>query len=290
VKRSLFARVLTRPEIGALAAAIAIFIFFFAIAPPFRTLPSFATVLYASSTIGIVAVGVALLMIGGSSTCPPVSRGHRRAVRGHAVLPAVAEHVGRGDRRLARRLAIGFVNGYLVVRTGIPSFLITLSTFFMLRASTWGATKAVTGTVATANVAQLDGFLAAKAVFAADIPLGFITVKVTVLWWLLFVAIGTWILLRTKDRQLDLRRRRQRRLRPRVGVPVPRVKIGLFMGVAFLAGSTACTCCSTSPRCSPGWASATSSSTSSPRSSAAACSPAATARSSARRSARSSSA
>ena len=65
VRRSLASRVLTRPEIGAVAAAIAIFVFFFAIAPPFRTLPSFSTVLYASSTIGIVAVGVALLMIGG---------------------------------------------------------------------------------------------------------------------------------------------------------------------------------------------------------------------------------
>ena len=65
VRKSLTARVLTRPEIGAVAAAIAIFIFFMAIAPPFRTLPSFSTVLYASSTIGIVAVGVALLMIGG---------------------------------------------------------------------------------------------------------------------------------------------------------------------------------------------------------------------------------
>ena len=54
-----------RPEVGALAAAIAIFIFFYAVAPPFRTLPALATVLYASSTIGIVAVGVALLMIGG---------------------------------------------------------------------------------------------------------------------------------------------------------------------------------------------------------------------------------
>src|SRR4051794_39061113 len=63
--RSLASRLLTRPEVGAVAAAIAIFIFFFAVAPAFRTLPSFATVLYASSTIGIVAVGVALLMIGG---------------------------------------------------------------------------------------------------------------------------------------------------------------------------------------------------------------------------------
>src|SRR6478609_6350606 len=65
VKRSMASRVLTRPEIGAVAAAIAIFIFFMSIAPAFRTLPSFSTVLYASSTIGIVAVGVALLMIGG---------------------------------------------------------------------------------------------------------------------------------------------------------------------------------------------------------------------------------
>src|SRR5205085_4492142 len=65
VKRSLTSRLATRPEIGAVAAAIAIFIFFMAIAPAFRTLPSFSTVLYASSTIGIVAVGVALLMIGG---------------------------------------------------------------------------------------------------------------------------------------------------------------------------------------------------------------------------------
>ena len=30
-------------------------------------------------------------------------------------------------------LGIGFLNGYLVVRTGIPSFLITLATFFSLR-------------------------------------------------------------------------------------------------------------------------------------------------------------
>src|SRR4051812_49531883 len=64
--RSRLSRLLARPEIGALAAAIVIFIFFYAIAPPFRTLPGLATVLYASSTIGIVAVGVGLLMIGGA--------------------------------------------------------------------------------------------------------------------------------------------------------------------------------------------------------------------------------
>ena len=58
-------RAITRPEVGAIAAAIAIFIFFFTVAAPFRTIPAFSTVLYAGSTIGIVAVGVGMLMIGG---------------------------------------------------------------------------------------------------------------------------------------------------------------------------------------------------------------------------------
>src|SRR3954451_3458883 len=64
-QKSVLTRVLARPEVGALAAAIVIFLFFYAVAPAFRTLPAASTYLYASSTIGIVAVGVAMLMIGG---------------------------------------------------------------------------------------------------------------------------------------------------------------------------------------------------------------------------------
>ncbi len=59
------ARLLARPEVGALVAALVIFLFFLAVAPAFRSTGSFFTVLYQSSTIGIVAVGVGLLMVGG---------------------------------------------------------------------------------------------------------------------------------------------------------------------------------------------------------------------------------
>ena len=52
-RKSLLTILLERPEIGALVAAVAIFIFFFAVAPPFRSLAAFSTVLYDSSTIGI---------------------------------------------------------------------------------------------------------------------------------------------------------------------------------------------------------------------------------------------
>ena len=58
-------RLLARPEVGALVAAIVIFIFFLIVAPSFRSPASFFTVLYQSSTIGIVAVAVGMLMIGG---------------------------------------------------------------------------------------------------------------------------------------------------------------------------------------------------------------------------------
>ena len=236
VKRSLASRVLSRPEIGAVAAAIAIFIFFFAIAPPFRTLPSFATVLYASSTIGIVAVGVALLMIGGEFDLSSGVTVVTAALCAALVTFQLSLNMWVGVLvSLIVALAIGFINGYLVVKTKIPSFLITLSTFFMLRGINLGVTKATTGTVATDNVSSLDGFASAKALFAADIPLGFITVKVTVLWWLVFVAIGTWILLRTKIGNWIFAAGGNADSARAVGVPVPKVKIGLFMGVSFLA-------------------------------------------------------
>src|SRR2546423_10595836 len=64
-RRSPLARLLTRPEVGALLGAVVIYIVFFVVAPPFRDAGSLSTVLYVSSTYGIPAVAVALLMIGG---------------------------------------------------------------------------------------------------------------------------------------------------------------------------------------------------------------------------------
>ncbi|MGQ0480935.1 MAG: ABC transporter permease [Pseudonocardia sp.] len=234
--RSLTARVLTRPEVGAVAAAIGIFVFFFAIAAPFRTPPAFSTVLYASSTIGIVAVGVCLLMIGGEFDLSSGVSVVTSALAAALVSFQLSLNIWAGVLiSLALALAIGFFNGYMVVRTGIPSFLITLSTFFMLRGINLGVTKGVTGTVATPNVSELDGFALGKAIFASDLNLGFITVKITVVWWILFTAIATWMLLRTRVGNWIYASGGNAASARAVGVPVDKIKIGLFMGVAFLA-------------------------------------------------------
>lgn len=235
-QKSLVARILGRPEVGALAAAAVIFAFFYAVAPTFRSLPAASTYLYASSTIGIVAVGVALLMIGGEFDLSSGVAVTTAALTAAMFCYQLSLNVWVGVVvSLAVALAIGFVNGYLVVRTGIPSFLVTLSTFFVLQGLNLGVTKLITGAVATPNVNRLDGFSSARALFASDVDLGIITLKITVLWWILFVAVGTWVLLRTRVGNWIFASGGNEASARAVGVPVKKVKIGLFMAVGFLA-------------------------------------------------------
>jgi simple sugar transport system permease protein len=234
-KKPLLSTLLTRPEIGSFAAAVVIFIFFSATAEPFRSLPALSTVLYASSSIGIVAVGVALLMIGGEfdlSAGVSVVTGSLTASMFSYQLSA---NIWVGVLvSLIVMLAIGFFNGYLVVKTGIPSFLITLGSFFMLSGINLGVTKLVTGTVATQNVADMDGFASARAIFASEFAVGGVTIRVTVLWWIFFVALATWILLRTRLGNWIFAVGGNAASARAVGVPVNKVKIGLFMGVALM--------------------------------------------------------
>jgi simple sugar transport system permease protein len=238
-RRSLLSRLLTRPEVGALMGAIVIYIVFFTVAPPFRDLSSLSSVLYLSSTFGIPAVAVALLMIGGEFD---LSAGV--AVTSSALVASMFSYEFTANMwvgvlvALVVALLIGFINGYLVVKTGIPSFLVTLGTFFMLRGLNLAITKQVTGNVGTNDVANIDGFNSAQKVFASSFTIGGVSIRITLLWWILFVAIGTWILLRTQIGNWIFAVGGSAPSSRAVGVPVNRVKIGLFMAVGFLAWFT----------------------------------------------------
>jgi simple sugar transport system permease protein len=232
----LMTRLLARPEIGALIAAIVIYIFFFLVAPAFRSAEAFSTILYASSLIGIVAVAVGLLMIGGEFD---LSAGV--AVVTYALTAAMLDYQFNFNiwvgvlLAMILSLSIGFINGFLVVRTGIPSFLITLGTFFVLQGVNLGVTKLVTGAVSTQNVSDMEGFDSAKAIFASSFDIFGVTVKITVVWWLLFVLVATWTLNRTRIGNWIFAVGGNPASARAVGVPVNRVKIALFMGVGFLA-------------------------------------------------------
>ena len=143
---------------GAGIGAIGIFVFFLVVAPPFREAASLATVLYASSTIGIMACGVAVLMIGGEFD---LSAGVAVTFSSLAAsMLAYNLHLNLwvgAALALVLALAVGFFNGYLVMKTKIPSFLITLSSFFMLAGINLAVTKLVAGQVATQSVSDMAG-------------------------------------------------------------------------------------------------------------------------------------
>jgi simple sugar transport system permease protein len=121
----------------------------------------------------------------------------------------------------------------MLVKTKLPSFLVTLGTFLMLQGLNIAITKLITGNVATNDISDMAGFKTAHAVFAADIHIGGVAVKVTVFWWLAFVLLGSWMLLRTKFGNWVFAVGGQKDSARAVGVPVARTKIILFMLVGL---------------------------------------------------------
>ncbi|MEU8818371.1 ABC transporter permease [Actinoplanes sp. NPDC048796] len=235
VRPALVSRLLARPEIGALVAAIIIFIFFLILAPSFRSAESFFTVLYQSSVIGIVAVGVGLLMIGGEFDLSSGVIVYTAGLFSSMFCWYYGVNLWLGAAlSLVFCLLIGFINGYLVMKTGIPSFLITLGTFFVLQGANLGVTKLVTETVSTPDISNIDGFDSLGTIFASSFKIGSVTIWTSVLWWIFFVALAAWTLQRTRVGNWIFAVGGNADSARAVGVPVVRTKIGLFMVVSFL--------------------------------------------------------
>ncbi|MFH8410321.1 ABC transporter permease [Streptomyces sp. NPDC018019] len=236
VHRSLARRLMSRPELGAVVGAAAVFLFFSFAADTFLRASSLSTVLYASSTIGIMAVPVALLMIGGefdlSAGVMVVSSALVSSMFSYQMTANVWVGVGVS---LLVTLAIGVFNGFLLTRTKLPSFIITLGTFFMLTGLNLGFTKLISGTVSTKTIADMEGFDSARVLFASHLSIGGVDIQVTILWWIGLVALATWILLRTRAGNWIFAVGGGADAARAVGVPVIKTKIGLYMGVALAA-------------------------------------------------------
>ncbi|MDN6324719.1 MAG: ABC transporter permease [Corynebacterium sp.] len=224
---------LRRPEFASLIGAVAIFILFLVVAPSFRSLDAVATVLYTSSTLGIVALAVGLLMIGDEFDLSTGVAVTTTALA--ATMIAYNFHLQTWVGSLLAlliALAIGFFNGWMVTRTGIPSFLITLATFLMLQGLNLAVTKLVNDQVATPVISDMQGYEFCRMIFAGSVDIFGVTVKVTVFWWILFVAVATWVLFKTRFGNWIFAVGGDKEAARAVGVPVDRVKIILFMTVA----------------------------------------------------------
>ena len=237
-KTSLTRRLLARPELGAVGGAVAVWVFFAVVAGDrgFLTLRGTATYLEVAAELGILAVAVALLMIGGEFDLSVGS------VIGASGMLLTILAVQYGWNLWAALLAVivfavaaGLFNGYLVIKTGLPSFIVTLATLFIFRGATIGLTRLLTGRTQLGGLNEASGYDPAQTLFAGDIPIAGVGFPVSILWWLTLAALATWLLLRTPFGNWIFGAGGDARAARNTGVPVERVKITLFVGTALAA-------------------------------------------------------
>lgn len=226
-------RLLARPELGPLAALLLVWLFFALVAgAPFRSGAGTAAYLDAAAPLGILAVAVALLMIGGEFD---LSIGSIIGVSGMTVMLLTVEAGWPLAAAIPAALllcgAIGFANGLLVVRTSVPSFLVTLGTLFALRGLTIAVSRRLTGRTQIGGIAAAPDYDVWRVLFASDVgPL-----RISVLWWLVFTLIATWLLRRTRAGNWIYAAGGSAEAARNSGVPVQRVKGGLFITTALAA-------------------------------------------------------
>ncbi|MGH3469517.1 MAG: ABC transporter permease [Thermocrispum sp.] len=227
-------RLIVRPEVGAALGAVVVFLFFSVVTAQFLTLGGVATWLDDASTLGIMAVGVSMLMIGGEFD---LSAGVMTASTA-LVTAILATQAGLNVWlallvSLVFALAVGAGNGWLVMRTGLPSFIVTLGTFLALQGLNLGITRLVTGTVQVSGMRATEGYESAGFLFASTVELGGVEFRVSIIWWLLITLVAAFVLVRTRFGNWVFAVGGAPVSARAVGVPLVRTKILLFMTTAF---------------------------------------------------------
>ena len=230
-----------RPELGSVVAAALLFIFFsIASSGAMLELPTVARVFDTAWPLGIIAVAVGLLMIGGEFD---LSAGVMVATAG-ALLGVMATEWGMhlwlaAGLSLLVCLALGLWNGVLVVRTGLPSFVITLGTFFVLRGANVALTRHFTGDALIEGIDEVPGYESLHTVVATVFGTAPEDFRISLIWWGGFTLLATWVLWRTRIGNWIFATGGDREAARAVGVPVDGTKIGLFMltaGAAWFVG------------------------------------------------------
>lgn len=234
---TLIQRIIQRPEIGAFMGAVVVFALFSVVdtTGTFASITGVARWTDVASTIGIVAVAVALLMIAGEfDLSAGVMIGTSGLLAGLLITEAGLPVWPAIGLTFCFAILVGLTNGFLVIKTGLPSFIVTLAMFFSLRGINLGFTKMLTDTVRVAGIDQGEGYDSAAAVFASDFwqPYGF---KIAVLWWLGLTILATIVLTQTRFGNWIFAVGGDKVAARNTGVAVNRTKIALFVYTATSA-------------------------------------------------------
>jgi simple sugar transport system permease protein len=219
-------RFMLRPEATALAAVVVLFIVFTVLSPElFPTKLTYISFMSVAAELGIVSIGVTLLMIGGhfdlsvGAVLGLTSYVAVTLMRDCGIPPIVA-----APAAVAVGAALGAINGAIVVKFRIHSFVVTLGTMLIWR----GVLIALTGGFPM-TVPVPPEF---KNVMAGPLLAGF---RMSMLWFFVIGALGTFLLLRTKLGNWIQAGGQNEQAARNLGVPVDRVSLILFMLASSLA-------------------------------------------------------
>ncbi|ALM51935.1 ABC transporter permease [Halomonas huangheensis] len=256
-------KALSRPELGALAGTVLVLAFFIVSArgTGMFTPAGIVNFLEVSAQLGIIATAAALLMIGGEFD---LSIGSMIGLSGILIaIPAVEYGWPLWAAMLlafACAALVGWINGNLVNRTGLPSFIVTLGFLFILRGMAIGISRLLTGRTQIGGIHNHipgDWF---AALFSGEVATGLFSwmaeqgwiatnfannpvvtgIPVSIVWWLGLTAVATWVLLCTPYGNWIFASGGDANAARNSGVPVHRVKISLFMFTALSATVFAC--------------------------------------------------
>jgi simple sugar transport system permease protein len=221
---------LRRPEIGSLLGLLAVFVFFAVFGgTKFASVTGAASWLNVAANIGIVAIPIGLLMIAGEldisiGSIIPASSMTIAIISGHFEAPTALGIVAA----LALGALVGLINGILVIRTAVPSLIVTLGTLFAVAGLLLGLSVIITGTTS----------VAIKADPMAKLLLGqFIggIYQVTIFWWIAAAAVFGFILHFTRYGNWILAMGGDKVSARNAGIPTERMTVLLFVASGLCA-------------------------------------------------------
>lgn len=219
-----------RPEAGGVVSALLVFLFFAVAAGQNGFLSPLGTAnwLDTAADLGIVALPVGMLMIGGEFDLSVGS-----VVGAASMIVAICSGyyelnpwIGVGLAFLAGGL-VGSINGLIVVRTKLPSFIVTLATMLMISGGMLGIAIALTGSSSISAVPSGS----AQAVFASK----YTEFHVSIVHWILLSIVATWVMQKTAFGNWVYATGGSAQTARLAGVPVDRVKVSLFICTALAA-------------------------------------------------------
>jgi simple sugar transport system permease protein len=242
--RLLFAR----PEFGAVVGAVIVYLIFAVLSvmrgdvgKGFLSLQGAAGYLEVAAQVGILGATVSLLMIAGEFDLSVGSMiGAAGLLLGLLIVqwgvpPTIAIII-----TFAFAVLVGMFNGWLRIKTGLPSFLVTLGTLYILRGAGIGFTRAITSQTIVSGIKDKIAGDPLSVLFTAKITIAGADFKVVLLWWVVSVAVATWVLTRTRFGNWIFAVGGSETAARYVGVPVQRVKVLLFIATACSATLLAC--------------------------------------------------